>query len=123
MAFSEETLDRIRKVLSSKNVNFHEKKMFMGVCIMVDDKMCCGTHISKDTKEDLLFCRISDEDYLEAVKRDDVLPMKMGERVMKNYIYVLEEGFKNTKDLDNWLQLCLNYNPKANQGKRKNTNR
>ena len=119
MAVNEETLDRIRKVLSSKGVDFQEKKMFMGVCIMVDDKMCCGTHISKDTNEDLLFCRIGDEDYLKAVERDDVLPMKMGERTMKNYSYVLEHGFKTPKDLDYWLQLCLNYNPKAKSSKKK----
>src|SRR5687768_2596408 len=104
MAYKEETLDRIRKSLISKEVDFEEKKMFMGVCIMVEDKMCCGTHIAKDTNEDLLFCRISDEDYAQAVKRDDVLPMKMGERTMKNYIYVQEEGFRKTKDLDKWLQ-------------------
>lgn len=119
MAFNEETLERIRQFLWSKEVLFDEKKMFMGVCIMIDDKMCCGTHISKTTKEDLLFCRISDEDYLEAIQRDDVLPMKMGERVMKNYIYVLEHGFQNQKDLGYWLQLCLNYNPEAKSSKKK----
>lgn len=123
MAFSEETLDRIRKVLLSKEVDFMEKKMFMGVCIMVDDKMCCGTHISKNTNEDLLFCRISDEDYLKAVERDDVLPMKMGERVMKNYVYIMEHGFQNQKDLEYWLQLCLNYNPKAKSSKKKSVSR
>lgn len=119
MAFNEETLDRIRKVLLSKEIDFSEKKMFMGVCIMVDDKMCCGTHISKNTNEDLLFCRISDQDYREAAGRDDVLPMKMGERVMKNYIYVLENGFQSEKDLEYWLQLCLNYNPTAKSSKKK----
>ena len=100
MAFNEETLDRIRNVLLAKEVDFLEKKMFMGVCIMVDDKMCCGTHISKNTNEDLLFCRISDEDYFKSVGRDDVLPMKMADRVMKNYVYVLEHGFQNQKDLE-----------------------
>ena len=67
--------------------------------------MCCVTHISKESNEDLLFCRISDEDYLEAVKRADVLPMKMVEKIMKNYIYVQEEGFKETHDLN----YCSNY--------------
>ena len=119
MAFNEETLDRIRNVLLAKEVDFLEKKMFMGVCIMVDDKMCCGTHISKNTNEDLLFCRISDEDYFKSVGRDDVLPMKMADRVMKNYVYVLEHGFQNQKDLEYWLQLCLDYNPQAKSSKKK----
>lgn len=119
MAYNEETLERIRQVLLSKEVDFEEKKMFMGVCIMVDDKMCCGTHISKNSQEDLLFCRISDEDYLKAVERDDVLPMKMAERVMKNYIYVMEHGFNSSKELNYWIQLCLDYNPKAKSSKRK----
>lgn len=119
MAYNEETLERIRQVLLSKEVDFEEKKMFMGVCIMVADKMCCGTHISRNSGEDLLFCRISEEDYLKAVERDDVLPMKMGERVMKNYVYVLEHGFQHSKDLDHWIQLCLNFNPTAKSSKRK----
>lgn len=119
MAYNEETLERIRRVLLSKEVDFEEKKMFMGVCIMVDDKMCCGTHIYKNTDENVLLCRISDEDYLKAVEREDVFPMKMGERVMKNYVYVMEHGFEKSKDLDYWLQQCLNYNPKAKSSKKK----
>lgn len=47
MAYNEKTLERIQEILFDKNVVFIEKKMFSGVCIMVDDKMCCGTHIDK----------------------------------------------------------------------------
>jgi hypothetical protein len=58
MAFNENSLHRIREILLEKEIDFSEKKMFSGVCIMVDDKMCCGTHIDKKTNEDLLLCRI-----------------------------------------------------------------
>jgi len=47
MAFNEKTAQRIREILLSKGADFTEKKMFSGICFMVDNKMCCGTHIDK----------------------------------------------------------------------------
>ena len=118
MAFREETLDRIRKVLSSKDVDFHEKKMFMGVCIMVDDKMCCGTHIDKESGENFLLCRIGEQAYAKAVEMDDVIPMEFTGKALKGYVYVTENGHKKAKDLNYWLQLCLDFNPSAKAGKK-----
>jgi len=67
MAYNENTLNRIRDFLMNNYVKFSEKKMFSGVCIMVDDKMCCGTHIDKNTEEDLMLCRIGEKAYEKAL--------------------------------------------------------
>lgn len=36
-------LDRIRNTLNELNTYWTEKKMFGGICFMVDEKMCFGT--------------------------------------------------------------------------------
>jgi len=49
MADSELLADRLRNVLNEKRVDYLEKKMMGELCIMVDDKMCCG--IVQEEKE------------------------------------------------------------------------
>lgn len=118
MAFNEISLNRIREALFDKNVSFLEKKMFSGVCIMVDDKMCCGTHIDKKTNEDLLLCRIGEEIYEEALEMENCIPMEFTGKPMKGYVFITEQGFNTAKKLDYWLQLCLDFNPKAKKSKK-----
>lgn len=118
MAFNEISLNRIREILFYKNVLFLEKKMFGGVCIMVDDKMCCGTRIDKKTGEDLLLCRIGEEIYEATLEIENCIPMEFTGKSIKGYVYITEQGFNTTKKLDYWLQLCLDFNPKAKKSKK-----
>ena len=119
MAFNENTAQRIREFFQKNNVDFYEKKMFSGVCFMVDEKMCCGTHIDKSSGEDFLLCRIGEIEYDRALKKDNVIPMEFTGKAMKGYVFVVGNGLKNTADLHYWLQLCLNFNPVAASGKKK----
>jgi len=119
MAFSEETLNRIREILFDKEIIFSEKKMFSGVCIMVDEKMCCGTHIDKKTNEDLLLCRLSEEEYEKALEQPDCIPMEFTGKPMKGYIFVTRNGFNTKQKLSDWLQLCLAFTPFAKSSKKK----
>ncbi len=119
MPYNENTVQRIRDFFQQNEVDFYEKKMFAGVCFMVDDKMCCGSHIDKKTNEDLLMCRIGDEAYNKAIEMDNVIPMEFTGKAMKGYIFVAEAGHQSTKDLHHWLQLCLDFNPLAKSSKKK----
>lgn len=119
MAFNENTVQRIRDYFQQKEVPFYEKKMFSGVCFMVDDKMCCASRIDKSANEDFLLCRIGDEVYEKALEMHHVIPMEFTGKTMKGYIYVTEDGHKSTKDLSYWLQLCLDFNPLAKSSKKK----
>jgi hypothetical protein len=118
MAFDEKTAHRIRQFFETKGIEFSERKMFSGVCFMVDDKMCCGTHIDKKTDENLLLCRISEDEYKNAIERNDCLPMNFTGKEMKGFIFVTEEGFQNDNRLADWLQLCLDFNPSAKRSKK-----
>ncbi|MBA4849537.1 TfoX/Sxy family protein [Emticicia sp. BO119] len=118
MPYSENFLNRIREILIEKQVEFSEKKMFSGVCIMVDDKMCCGTHIDKKTGEDLMLCRIGDDAYEMALESSNCIPMEFTGKAMKGYVYVTGNGFRTQKDLTYWIQLCLDFNPFAKKSKK-----
>ncbi len=119
MAFNDNTVQRIREFFQQKDVDFYEKKMFSGVCFMVDDKMCCGTHIDKKTGDDFLLCRLGEEAYLKALEMEHVVPMEFTGKPMKGYVYVTALGHQSAKDLNYWLQLCLDFNPLAKSSKKK----
>jgi hypothetical protein len=118
MPYNENLLQRITEILVDKQVDFYEKKMFSGVCIMVDDKMFCATHIDKKTREDVVLCRIGEEACKTALENPYCIPMEFTGKAMKGYIYVTENGFRIRKDLAHWIQLCLDYNPIAKKSKK-----
>jgi hypothetical protein len=119
MPFDEQVADSIRVILNEKGAGFTEKKMFGGICFMVDDKMLCGTHVDKKSGQNFLLCRIGESAYESAIERDDCIPMEFTGKSMKGYVFVLEDGFKKKKDLSYWLQLCLDHNPEARRSKKK----
>lgn len=119
MAYNEITAQRIREELLRQQANFTEKKMFSGVCFMVNDKMCCGTHIDKKSDEDMLLCRIGEEAYPEAIEMNHVIPMEFTGKAMKGYVFVTEHGHKKDADLAFWIKKCLDFNPLAKASKKK----
>lgn len=121
MAYDEFLADRIRQIMKEKQANYFEKKMFSGLCFMVDDKMCCGIHFDKKKNTDLLMARIGEEASAEAMKREGCHPMDFTGRPMKGYVFVTPDGFDSDDDLAYWLQLCLDFNPLAKASKKKKT--
>ena len=121
MAYDEFLADRIRNAFTDRKVTFYEKKMFSGLCFMVDDKMCCGIHFDKKKKTDLLMARIGEQAASEAMKREGCHPMDFTGRPMKGYVFVTPDGFDTDNDLLYWIDLCVDFNPlaKASRKRRK----
>ncbi|NUY81288.1 TfoX/Sxy family protein [Flavobacterium sp. MAH-1] len=117
MAYNESVMDRLREAFLDVGTEFSEKKMFGGVCVMVDDKMCICTKTEKDSGHDRLLCRISDQDYERELENPEVTPMGHGKSVMRNFVYVDETGFKTKNQLERWVKMCLEYNPLAKKSK------
>lgn len=111
MAYNEKIADRIREALVNHNVE--EKRMFGGLCFMVDGKMCMGV------SADEIMCRIDPEAEDDALKRHGARPMDFTGRPMKGYVFVHEDVLKKKSELDYWINLCLDYNPKAKASKNK----
>jgi TfoX/Sxy family transcriptional regulator of competence genes len=113
MPYDEFLADRIRQSLKENSTPFEEKKMFGGICFLVDDKMCVGV-----LKNDLM-ARI-DPDLQDAVLGENGCRiMDFSNRPMKGYLYISPEGIDLDKDLDKWVKRCLEFNPKAQASKKK----
>jgi len=112
MSYSEKLADRIREALVEVP-KVKEKVMFSGVTFMVDDKMCISVG------PDRIMCRIDPvlQDQLLEEKPCRVMVMKG--REYKGYILVNEEDVQRKKELDFWIDLCLDFNARAKSSKKK----
>jgi len=113
MAYDKYLADRISQILREKQVLFTEKEMMGGVCYMVDKKMCVC--ISKDN----LMTRIGPDIYKEALKKEGCHEMDFTGRPMKGFVYIDPDGIDRDEDLEYWIQLALDYNPKAKRTNKK----
>jgi TfoX/Sxy family transcriptional regulator of competence genes len=115
MAYDEYLADRVRQILAERHVTTEEKKMMGGLCFMVNAKMCAG--IVGET----LMARIDPDSYQQALTRPGAREMDFTGRPMKGFLFVEGEGIDADEDLQDWLQLCLDYNPRARSSKKKTT--
>jgi TfoX/Sxy family transcriptional regulator of competence genes len=114
MAYNEHLADRIRRVFEEKKVhNIEEKKMMGGLTFMVNDKMCIGI-----VKEELMV-RLNPDLHDEAVLKTGARTMDFTAKPMHGYISVNSEGIDKDVDLENWIQLALDFNVLAKASKKK----
>ena len=111
MAYDEKLADRVREYFAPMK-KVEEKKMFGGVCFMLNDKMCVG--ISKDK----LMVRFDPELQEKIVHKDGAEPMDFTTKIMKGYVFVSQDVLKNRKDLDFWVNLALDFNARAKSSKK-----
>jgi len=113
MAYDEKLADRIREMISSSHRNVVEKKMFGGLCFMVNDKMCVGV------EKERLMVRLDPNRYDEVLENDGCKPMDFTGKVMRGYVFVDIEALNTKKKLDYWMNLALDYNKVAKASKKK----
>lgn len=118
MAYDEYMADRIRQVFKQKGVPFEERRMMVGLCFMVDDKMCVGADKDKRTNKNRLMARVGEYEYEEALKKPGCSYMDITGKPLKGFVLVAEEAFDRDADLEYWIQLCLNFNPLAKRSKK-----
>jgi TfoX/Sxy family transcriptional regulator of competence genes len=111
MAYDEKLTARVREYfVPFKKVE--EKKMFGGICFMLNDKMCVG--VSKDD----LMVRFDPELQETIMNKKGARPMDFTNKIMKGYVFVTPDGVKNKKDLDYWVNLALDFNSRAKSSKK-----
>jgi TfoX/Sxy family transcriptional regulator of competence genes len=113
MAYDEFLADRMRLLLKDKGTTYKEMKMMGGLAFMVDDKMCVG--IIKNE----LMARIDPEIYEEALGRKGCREMDFTGKKMKGFVIVNQEGIDMDDHLASWIQLALDFNPRAKSSKSK----
>jgi TfoX/Sxy family transcriptional regulator of competence genes len=113
MAYNEKLADSVRERMAETHKHIEEKKMFGGLCFMVNDKMCIGV------EKDRLMLRVDPEDYEELLEKEGCAPMDFTGKPMKGYIYVDVDVLKTKKQINYWVGLALEYNKKVKLSKRK----
>jgi TfoX/Sxy family transcriptional regulator of competence genes len=112
MAFNEKLADRVREVIAATHKKVKEKKMFSGLCFMVNDKMCVTVHSHR------IMVRLNPELFDTAVEKEGCGPMVMSGKIMKGFVLVNEEVLKTKRQLDYWVQLALAFNKIAKSSKK-----
>lgn len=109
----EHLADRVRQIFAELHVMAEEKKMMGGLCFKLNDKMCAGV------SDERLMARIDPAIYQEALTRQGAREMDFTGRPLKGFVFVEPEGIDDDEDLRSWLQLCLDYNPRAKSSRKR----
>ncbi|MFC1867921.1 TfoX/Sxy family protein [Thermodesulfobacteriota bacterium] len=96
MPYNEEIEARIKKIISGWG-NADSKKMFGGICHLLNGNMFCGVY------KDFLILRLGEENASKALVSPFVKPFDITGRPMKGWVMVEREGFKDNIKLQAWL--------------------
>jgi TfoX/Sxy family transcriptional regulator of competence genes len=102
MSYDESLASRIRALLAERD-DVVEKKMFGGLCFMVNGAMCCGL-----TKSDFMV-RVGGDHYEEALAQPHARPMDFTGRPLKGMVYVAPEGLRTKAALSRWVRRGLEF--------------
>lgn len=113
MAIDEELASRVRDIFANKAVATEEKRMMGGLCFMVEGKMCVGVDGNR------LMVRLDPAIYEESLKQPGCVPMDFTGKPMRGFIFVTDQGLSGRKALTSWIELALEFNPRAKASKPK----
>jgi TfoX/Sxy family transcriptional regulator of competence genes len=104
MGYHEKLAESVREIISGTHKRIEEKKMFGGLCFMVNDKMCVGVESAR------LMVRFDPLKTDEVMQMEGCTPMDFTGRVMKGYAFVSIEALGTRKKLEYWVNLALDFN-------------
>ncbi len=81
--------------------------MMRSLMFMVNEKMCCGTHIDKRYEDSLITLRVGAENYQKEILKEECLPMDFTGRPMEGYTVITSDGHDMGEDLTYWIKLGL----------------
>lgn len=113
MAYNEKLADNVRELIAFTHKNVEEKKMFGGLCFMVNGKMCVGVENAR------LMVRFDPALNDEIMSKEGCSPMDFTGKVMKGYVFVDIDVLNTKKKLAYWIELALAYNKNAKASKKK----
>ena len=102
MAYNEELEKRIKTIVSDWK-NTADKKMFGGVCHLLNGNMFCGVH------KDFLILRLGIKGAETALKSAHVRHFDITGKPMKGWVMVANDGFKSDRDLKKWLDQAVDF--------------
>jgi len=102
MAYDEGLAQRVTELLEEMP-GFNEKKMFGGVCYLLNGNMACGV-----LNEDIIV-RVGPENYENSLKLPHTRKFDITGRPMKGWVMVSPGGHASDEDLAAWVRKGVNF--------------
>jgi TfoX/Sxy family transcriptional regulator of competence genes len=83
--------------------NIEKKKMFGGICYLINSNMCFGIW------KEFLIVRAGAEKAEETLREKHVRPFDITGKPMKGWIMVEQEGWRTPEELGFWLSIGKNF--------------
>lgn len=113
MSYNEKLADRTREIIAKTHMNVEEKRMFGGLCFMVNHKMCVSV------EKERLMVRLDPAIYEEVMEKEGCKPMDFTGKIMKGYVFVDIDALNTKTKLEYWIKLALEFNKIARESKKK----
>lgn len=102
MAYDLELAQRVAQLLKSRR-GVAQRRMFGGVCFLLNGHMCCGVEKSR------LMVRVGSEQYEAALGKRHAKPMDFTGRPLNGFVFVMPEGLRTREALKGWVNLGVRY--------------
>ena len=102
MTYNQSSAQRIREQMK-KNPGFVEKKMFGGICFLLNGNMACGI------LNDDIIVRVGKEAYEGCLALPHTRQFDITGRPMTGWVMVSPEGYQSDAELETWLQKGIDF--------------
>jgi TfoX/Sxy family transcriptional regulator of competence genes len=114
MAINEQLTNKIRQAFTD-TAEIEEKRMFSGIAFMVSGKLCVSVGNNR------IMCRVDPHLHDELIRKPGCTTVIMKGRDYRGYIWVDESVLTTKKQINYWVNLALDFNPKAKATVKKNS--
>src|ERR1043166_1540821 len=111
-ADAEVLYDRVLEAIGVRS-DIAERRMFGARAIIVDGKLCCSV------KGRRIMVRIDPELHVASLKKPGVRPLTMNGHTYPGWLIVRDAVSLTKRQLGHWIDLALEYNPRAPASKRR----
>ena len=101
MAYDEGIAEHAREMFDQLSIHVQEKKMFGGLCFMLNGNMLCGI-----VGSEMMF-RVGKDQYEECLSKKSTREMDFTGKKMKGMVYVNTEGVAN--EIEQWINYSINF--------------
>ena len=100
MAYDERLAERIRDYFKRRK-DVEEKRMFGGLCFMLNGHMCCGIEKNR------LMIRVVPDRYETLLRKPYAYEMDFTGKPLKGFLFVSEAGFHTAAGLASWIDQAV----------------
>jgi TfoX/Sxy family transcriptional regulator of competence genes len=106
MPINEQLTNKVRQAFTTTS-EVEEKKMFSGIAFMVNKKLCVTVGNNR------IMCRVDPGLHDKLIQKPGCTTVIMKGCDYKGYIWVDESVLTTKKQINYWVKLALDFNPKA----------